>query len=245
MARACFQNGNDILAWNYRGCGLEMNTKLRFYHSGETDDLDLVVRHALRQGYKNIYLVGFSLGGNLTLKYLGERVPYAAVKKAVVISVPLELHSSSRKISSPGNLIYANRFLISLKKKVVAKSRLMGGLNLAGINQIRTLMEFDDRYTAPLHGFENAADYYAKCSALNYLNAISIPTLIISAANDPFLSTSCYPVKELQNHPWISFLCPAFGGHVGFTQFGKNGLYWSEEQTVNFVGFHGNPKTTQ
>jgi predicted alpha/beta-fold hydrolase len=243
MARACFQEGHDVLAWNFRGCGQEMNTKLRFYHSGETGDLDCVVHHALRQGYRSIHLVGFSLGGNLTLKYLGERTPHAAVKKAVAISVPLDLHNSCRRISAPGNKIYATRFLKSLKQKVVTKSRLMPGLDTSGIKHIRTLMEFDDRFTAPLHGFQNATDYYSKCSALNYLQAISIPTLIINAANDPFLSASCYPVNELHSHPWISFVCPAFGGHVGFSQFGKNGLYWSEEQTVYFVGYHGNPKT--
>src|ERR1044071_5801335 len=129
----------DVLPWSYRGCGDEMNKQLRFYHSGATDDLDVVVKHASLR-YKSIYLVGFSLGGNITLKYLGEKE--RDIKGAVVFSVPLNLQSSCEKIG----LVYANRFLKSLKKKVVTKSRLMEGIDISGIRRISTLKDFDDRY---------------------------------------------------------------------------------------------------
>lgn len=235
MARAAYGQGVDVLAWNFRGCSEEMNRQLRFYHSGASDDLETVVQHALAKGYKQLYLVGFSLGGNLTLKYLGERPSYPEIKRAVVFSVPLHLHSSCLKISEPSNWIYNQRFLNNLKEKVIRKAAQMPGLDVTDIGSIKTLMAFDDRYTAPLHGFESAIDYYTRCSALNFLHAIHIPTLIVNAQNDPFLSAACYPAAALKDHPVVKFESPVFGGHVGFAQFRKNGLYWSEERALSFL----------
>ncbi|MEO5603142.1 MAG: alpha/beta fold hydrolase, partial [Cyclobacteriaceae bacterium] len=125
MAKALHDQGFDVVAWNFRGCSNEMNRQLRFYHSGATDDLETVIQHITRhKNYKKIFLVGFSLGGNLTLKYLGERPVGALIKKAVVFSVPMDLKSSCEKISTPGNRIYSSRFLKSLKKKVIQKSKI-------------------------------------------------------------------------------------------------------------------------
>jgi predicted alpha/beta-fold hydrolase len=234
MARALSLKGFDILAWNFRGCGDEMNRQLRFYHSGATDDLDAVVRHGIDRGYSEIFLIGFSLGGNLTLKYLGERQAHNPIVKAAVFSTPLDLYTSCLKISKPSNQIYARRFLTSLKQKILCKSALVAGLDLKGLEQISTILEFDDRYTAPLHGFQDALDYYKKCSSINFLESIGIPTLIVNAQNDPFLSELCYPVTECKCHRYIKFENPRHGGHVGFAQFNKNGLYWSEERALSF-----------
>ena len=234
MAQAMAEKGFDVLAWNFRGCSEEMNQQLRFYHSGATEDLECVVRHAIDVGYKELFLIGFSLGGNLTLKYLAERKPHSQLQRAIVFSVPMDLHTSCVKISKPGNWIYSNRFLKSLKEKIIRKSTKVSGLDLKGIENIKTLLEFDDRYTAPLHGFQNALDYYAKCSSLYLLDAITIPTLIVNAQNDPFLSEICYPVGQLKNHAVVKFENPRYGGHVGFAQFHKNGLYWSEERAISF-----------
>ncbi|MBS1952260.1 MAG: alpha/beta fold hydrolase [Bacteroidetes bacterium] len=233
MANAFFKQGMDVLAWNYRGCSGEMNYSLRFYHSGATDDLQEVIGHCLRLHYKKIYLVGFSLGGNLTLKYLGEREPPQEINRSVVFSVPLDLYTSSIKLAKPSNWIYSQRFLKSLKKKVIDKAKLMKGLDAQGIHFIKTLKEFDDRYTAPLHGFKNAMEYYEQCSAIRQIKNISIPTLIINAKNDPFLSKECFPEKKINST--IRFEYPDQGGHVGFSSFNRNGLYWSEEQTLNFI----------
>jgi len=235
MVRAAYQQGADVLAWNFRGCSEEMNRQLRFYHSGATDDLDTVVMHALTKGYQEIFLVGFSLGGNLTLKYLGERFVHPQIKRAVAFSVPLDLHSSCIKISESSNWIYNQRFLNNLKEKVMRKSRVMPGLDVTGIGNIKTLMAFDDRYTAPIHGFKDALDYYTRCSSLHFLQAIQIPTLVVNAQNDPFLSTMCYPAAALKDHAVVKFESPVFGGHVGFAQFHKNGLYWSEERALSFL----------
>jgi predicted alpha/beta-fold hydrolase len=237
MAQAGYQSGFDILAWNYRGCSEEMNKVLRFYHSGATDDLATVVQHAdSKKWYDEIYLVGFSLGGNLTLKYLGEeRNRPKSLKKAVTFSVPIDLHTSCLKISQPSNWIYSQRFLRSLRKKVILKSTLIQGLDVSGLHKIKTLHEFDDHFTGPIHGFKNALDYYQQCSAIRFVANIQIPTLLINAANDPFLSPECYPHTLLRNHTFVQFETPQYGGHVGFTQFTKNGLYWSEERAITFL----------
>ncbi len=236
MARAFFNKGFDVLAWNYRGCSEEMNRQLRFYHSGATDDLDVVIRHAAKT-YPEISLIGFSLGGNMTLKYLGERSSdiLPSIRQAVTFSVPMDLYSGSLKLSQPGNWIYSQRFLKSLRTKVIQKSLLRPEINVTGIDQIKDLMTFDDRYTAPIHGFKDALDYYQQSSALDMVSRITVPTLIVNAKNDPFLSPECSPVVLLQGHPVVILETPDRGGHVGFTLFNQNGLYWSEKRALAFI----------
>lgn len=237
MAKQCFAHGYDVLTWNYRGCSGEMNRQLRFYHSGATDDLHTVIEHAVRLGrFSEINLIGFSLGGNLTLKYLGEeRTRTPLLRKAVVFSVPVDLHTSCIQISKPGNWIYSQRFLRSLKKKVVEKSKVITGLDSRGLEKIKTLMEFDDHFTGPVHGFKNAIDYYEKSSAIRVIKNIAIPTLLVNALNDPFLSLECFPSQELNDHQFVRMESPAHGGHVGFAQFNRQGTYWSEERAIHFL----------
>jgi uncharacterized protein len=236
MAKVFFDTGYDVLAWNYRGCSEEVNKQLRFYHSGATDDLGTVIDHAIdNKRYSEINLVGFSLGGNITLKFLGEKRSRPQIKKAIAISVPMDLQSSCEKISQPANWIYARRFLKSLKRKVQMKSQRMAGLDINGMDRIKTLHDFDDRYTAPLHGFKNAVDYYTRCSSIHFVKDITTPTLIINTLNDPFLSEACFPVQLLKDHPHVVLEILHRGGHVGFTQFNKNGLYWSEQRAIDFV----------
>ncbi len=233
MAKVFYEQGFDVMAWNYRGCSNEINKQLRFYHSGATDDLGFVINHASSQ-YDNVFLLGFSLGGNLTLKYLGEIGSVnPKIKKAVTFSVPLDLHKSCLQISQPHNWPYEQRFLKSLKTKVILKSKTQPALNIKGINQIRTLMEFDDQFTAPIHGFKNAIDYYTQSSAIHFLSKIKTPTLIVNAKNDPFLSKECYP--DVNSLSAITFEIPERGGHVGFSQFSQNGLYWSELRALEYI----------
>jgi hypothetical protein len=235
MAKLFFANGFDSLAWNYRGCSGEINKNLRFYHSGATDDLGFIIRHAETLGYSEINLIGFSLGGNLTLKYTGEQgaAISSKIKKIVTFSVPLNLRSSCEKISAPSNWIYSQRFLKSLKKKVADKAKVIPELNVSALNEIKTLLEFDNTYTAPLHGFRDAFDYYQQCSAIGFVSAIQRPTLIVNALNDPFLSADCYPTEF--TNPYLTFEYPKRGGHVGFALFNKNGLYWSELRALDFI----------
>ncbi len=237
MANVFYKNGFDVLAWNYRGCSEEINRQLRFYHSGATDDLNHVVQFALSHQYAEINLIGFSLGGNLTLKYLGEQGNSISqvLKKAAAFSVPLHLHSSCIQLAKPSNWIYSQRFLKSLKKKVIAKANLYPELDTKNLKNVTTLLEFDDQYTAPLHGFKDAIDYYTRSSSIHFLSKIKTPTLIVNALNDPFLSRECYPLNDLKNHAHIIFETTNEGGHCGFASFNENGVYWSEQRALNFI----------
>lgn len=236
LARAASQKGYDVLAWNFRGCSGEINRQMRFYHSGATDDLHTVITHARSKNrYSRIFLSGFSLGGNLTLKYLGERKVDQDIRGTVVFSVPLHLQSSCAKISRPSNWIYANRFLRSLKKKVIMKHALYPQIDIAPLATVKSIEAFDDQYTAPIHGFGSAAEYYEQNSAIRFIPGIETPALIINACNDPFLSEKCFPAEELKAHKSVRLEMPLRGGHVGFAQFSPGGLYWSEERAMRFL----------
>ena len=198
MAGALVRAGWDVLAWNYRGCSGEMNRLLRFYHSGASDDLARVVDHVLAvHPAESVDLVGFSLGGNMTLKYLGElgeAVP-ERIGRAAAFSVPCDLACSSRTLGNFVNrTFYMRRFINSLAGKIQAKQPMFPeDLSLDGIGELRTFKDFDDRYTAPLHGFRDAEDYWARSSSRQFLSRITVPSLLVQAANDPFLGPGCYP----------------------------------------------------
>ncbi len=238
MAAALIRRGWDVLTWNFRGCGGEPNRLLRMYHSGATEDVHLVVSHALaNHPARSIDLVGFSVGGNLLLKYLGERPAELSPRlhRAVAFSVPCDLACSSRQLALSSNRIYMERFLIAMRAKIRAKNAMFSDhLDLTGLDRMRTFREFDDRYTAPLHGFRDAEDYWARSSSRQFLPHIRLPTLLISAANDPFLGPGCYPREEAADSACFHFECPATGGHVGFPTFG-GGEYWSETRAVEFL----------
>ena len=219
MAKSLVAAGWDALAWNFRGCGTEPNRLLSFYHSGATEDLDAVIRHALAvHPAEQIDLIGFSLGGNLTLKYLGEpRERPAHLRRALAFSVPCDLADSARRLSEPANRLYMRRFLRSLRTKLRVKESLFPGtLDLAGLDQIADFLQFDDRFTAPLHGFKNAEDYWTRSSCRQFLPHIRIPTLLVNALNDPFLGEKCYPREEARESEWFSLETPGSGGHLGF-----------------------------
>lgn len=239
MAAALIRRGWDVLAWNFRGCGGEPNRLLRMYHSGATEDLHAVISHALEHHpAESIDLIGFSLGGNLTLKYLGERPAALSPRlhRAVTFSVPCDLACSSHQLSGRSNWLYMERFLREMRSKIRAKKQLFPDqLDLTGLRRIRTFQEFDDRYTAPIHGFRDAADYWRRNSCRQFLPKITLPTLLVNAANDPFLGPGCYPVEEAANSPCFHLETPATGGHVGFAAFGNRGEYWSETRAADFL----------
>ncbi len=239
MAIRMNAQGWDALAWNYRGCSGENNRRLRMYHNGCIDDLHCVVRHALGTGlYDTVALIGFSLGGNLTLLYLGNMADAldARVRRSVVISVPCDLKAGATQLAKKKNCLYMKQFLVSLHKKVKLKMEQMPGeINDNGYERIRDFKGFDDRYTAPIHGFRDAEDYWEKCSSIRLLSAIRIPTLIVNALDDPFLQGSCFPIEEAKNSRYVYLEMPVHGGHVGFVQFNEDGSYWSENRAVEFL----------
>ncbi len=238
MAAALGAAGWDVLAWSFRGCGPRPNRLLRFYHSGETGDLGAVIRHAAPGYPDGIALVGFSLGGNMTLKYLGEAPPSPAILGGAAISAPVDLAASARTLDRRwDNRVYLGRFLQTLIAKVEEKARgFPGEIDLTGIRRVRTFQEFDDRYTARLHGFRNAEDYWRQSSSRQYLAGISVPTLLINARDDPFLPPECFPFPEAEANPHFFLEAPARGGHVGFVDFAEgHGRTWAERRVVSFL----------
>ncbi|KAA0989752.1 YheT family hydrolase [Dyadobacter aurulentus] len=238
MVKLLNKIGYDCLAWNFRSCGGEMNNAARFYHSGATEDLDLVIQYANGRGYKTISLIGFSLGGNLTLKYLGESRHELTkqIKQALVFSVPMDLKACSLAIIKRENRVYMQRFLNTLNPKVAAKAVLYPDrISLSDRKHVKTLYDFDHIYTAPLHGFSGADDYYEKCSSMHFVKNIEVPTLIINAKNDPIVPYSSLPLDLLQNHESVTLLASGQGGHCGFRPSKlTDEFYWSEKTAEQF-----------
>ncbi|MCB0310583.1 MAG: alpha/beta fold hydrolase [Bdellovibrionales bacterium] len=239
MARALSKAGWSVAALNFRGCSGSPNTKIYSYHSGKSEDLDVIVRH-LSGSYHDavIALVGFSLGGNVILKYLGEQSAALGsnVVSAVVFSVPIYLAGAATKLARLENFLYMQRFLILLRKKILEKERAFPGrISTQGYASIKNFRQYDDRYIAPYNGFDSAEDYWHKCSSLAFIPGITIPTLLVNSQDDPFLSPECYPNEIARRSANFHCETPAFGGHVGFVEFNTEGLYWSERRTIAFL----------
>ena len=236
VAKLLANNNWDIAAMNFRGCSGEDNLAYQSYHSGKTDDLEAVINHILdKDNYQEIVLVGFSLGANLLLKYLGERDSLPSeIKKGIAVSVPTSLRGSLECLMKPNNILYSKIFLYSLRKKYQLKmKRHSDKMNTSDLNKIKTLKDFDDVYTSKAHGFKDAYDYYDKNSSNQFLPNIKIPILILNAKNDSFLNEDCYPFEVSEKSESIFLETPLYGGHVGFHQ--SNHLYYSEIRTLEFL----------
>jgi len=249
MVRALNMYGWDCLAWNFRGCSGQPNRRLKSYHSGSFDDLTLVIEHAIAAGdYARCGLMGFSIGGNITLLYLGknrDRV-HPQVSCAAVLSVPCDLAAGAEALARRTNAVYMQRFLKLLGAKVRAKKALFPDrIDISDYHSPRNFRDFDERYTAPINGFRDADDYWAQCSSKPWISAIAVPTLMISASNDPFLAPACFPVEAAAANPAVHLEMPASGGHVGFIQFNHQGLYWSEQRIADFFDQHGGPDSLE
>ncbi|GAB5537841.1 MAG: alpha/beta fold hydrolase [Rubricoccaceae bacterium] len=236
LVRAIHRRGWSVVAWNLRGCSGEPNRLLRTYHSGVSDDLDAVVRHVLTSRVRRVAVLGFSLGGNVTLKWLGEQGEDVddRIVAGVGISVPVDLAGSARAMEGLSRRLYMVRFLRSLTEKVHEKAmRFPGEIELAGLETMRTFAQFDGQFTAPIHGFASAEDYWARASSLPLLSEIRVPTLLVNALDDPFLSPSCYPTEIASSSTYLTLLTPRWGGHVGFMTTGEE--YWSETVAAQFL----------
>ena len=230
------ENGIDACAVNFRGCSGEANLLYRSYHSGATEDLEAVVKHVLTKNqYDEIYIKGISLGANMALKYVGEGNDLPEELKAVIaISTPCDLKGSCDQLLSLKNRHYAIRFLSHLKNKLKSKlEKFPKDISVTDFNSIKTLKDFDDIYTSKAHGFKDALDYYDKASCLQFLTNIKVPSLIINALNDSFLSPECYPVKEAKQNSNLYLEMPKYGGHVGFID--KQNIYYNERRALEFV----------
>lgn len=239
MVKACNRNGFDAVAMNFRGCSGEPNRLLRSYHHGSSDELHLIVEHvSANNNYKSISLIGLSLGANVIIKYLGEnKLPLSPlIQNAAVISAPFDLTSCAWKLADKSNKLYMKHFLDMLHEKIKAKMAIMPDkINDDNYKGIRTFKEFDDRYTAPIHGFKNAEDYWEKCSSKQFIQGIKTPTLVINAMDDPFLTGKCFPYKEAETSDYLYLESPQSGGHNGFIAFNKFGEYWHEKRVMAFI----------
>lgn len=229
-------NGYDACAINLRGCSGENNRLYRSYHGGATEDIEAVVHHILaRKKYSTINIKGFSLGGNLALKYIGEKrgIPQE-IKAVIAVSVPCNLYDSQLKFLKTENTVYGKRFKKQMVRKLRIKQKLFSNsISESAIENIMTLKDFDDAYTSIAHGFKDGIDYYTKCSSRQFLPAIKIPTLIINAQNDSFLGPECYPYKEAKDNSNLYLEVPKYGGHVGF--YGSKNITYTEKRMIKFM----------
>ncbi len=241
LAELLNSNKYDVIAYNMRGCSGEPNKLLSSYHSGKTADLLEVIAYVeLNYAYEQLHIVGFSLSGNLTLKFMGEFATTMPkiIQSAVAISTPCDLKGSSEAIATWENKIYMNGFLKTLRIKALEKIERFpeANLNKEKILSAKNFIEFDDAFTSVTHGFKDANDYWKQSSCKQFIQYISKPTLLISAKDDPFLSDSCLPKKEAKNHQHFTFVQTKYGGHIGFVLgFNIKKQRWVENQILDFI----------
>jgi predicted alpha/beta-fold hydrolase len=225
---------------HFRGCSGETNRLKRAYHAGDSNEIDWILRRIKeRRAIGRIYAVGISLGANMLLKWLGEQRERALdiVDSAVAVSTPVDLRVAARQLDSGWNkLIYTSHFLRTMKRKVLAKIDACGlQLDAAAIRRASTFRELDDVYTAPLHGFKNAQDYWQRASSKPWLKYIRVPTLLINARNDPFFREDLLPAPETISSS-VTLDYPESGGHVGFVTGRFPGhLRWLPQRILSFV----------
>ncbi len=230
------KNGFDVIATNYRGCSGQLNHKPYAYNSGWTRDVEFVLDNYLKK-YSSVVLLGYSLGGNLILKYASDGYYHLdpKIKAIMAVSAPIDLYQSVLEISKRKNRLYEINFLKTLKIKTHEKAVIFPEVyNKIDVDGIKKLIEFDDLVTGPIHGYEGALDYYEKCNSLQTLKNLSIPTLLLNAKDDPFLSKSCYPEILSKKHRFLHALFPKYGGHCGFYTKGES-YYWNEIELLKFA----------
>lgn len=229
------------VAVNFRSCSGELNRLPRFYHSGETQDLDWVVSSLItRSPHRPLALVGFSLGGNVMLKWLGERgekVP-DHLRAAVAVSVPYDLGVAAHRVDHGFGRVYGRVFLRTLKVKALEKAaRFPGLVDVKLVRRLSSFAEFDEHVTAPIHGFAGAEDYWARSSCLPWLEKIRKPALLISADDDPFLPSTYLPQESVARSAWLEADFTEGGGHVGFVQgaWPWSASYWVDQRAVDYL----------
>jgi predicted alpha/beta-fold hydrolase len=226
---------------HFRGCSGEPNRLQRSYHSGDSREIDWILRRVREENSQSeIYAVGVSLGGNMLLKWLGEegRNALSLVRRAVAVSVPVDLAAAAAQLDAGlKRLIYTRHFMGSMRPKLLAKIAAHElAIEAGAIRACATFRQFDELYTAPVHGFENADDYWRRSSSKPWLKRIEVPTLLINAQNDPFLPTSALPTKaEVSDSVILEY--PKSGGHVSFVSGNFPGkLDWLPSRALEFLG---------
>jgi uncharacterized protein len=240
MAHKGFRAGFNVIRVNLRNCGGTEHLTPTLYHGGLTEDLRAVVTELIEgDRLRSLYLVGFSLGGNLVLKLAGEygdEMPQE-VRTVCAVSPSIDLNATADAINLRSNWLYHRDFLRRLRKRIYVKQRLYPDLyDISEIRLVRTIRDFDERFTAVAHGFANADDYYYKAGAIRVIGRIRVPTLIIHAQDDPFIPFAPLRSPVVTANPYILLLAPERGGHVGFVaaELNQEDRFWAENRVVEF-----------
>jgi predicted alpha/beta-fold hydrolase len=235
FSQLALERGFAVHRLNLRTCGGTEDLCETMYHSGLTDDTKHVLQAIRSQYHQPTFLVGFSLGGNMALKLVGELAQTDLLAGACSVSAPIDLAACVRTLDKRSNILYARRFLARLRARIRRKSKLTPHLySEEGLESVKTIWEFDDRFTAPLFGFGTAANYYATQSAINFLDAIRVPTLIIHAQDDPLVPFDMYRHTAFQTNPALTLVAPRRGGHIGFLSRRKP-RFWVDSVILDWI----------
>lgn len=234
IAKAFFEAGYDVLAWNCRSCSGEMNKQFRLYNHGDIDDIDCVVQHALQKnGYDTIILIGFSMGGNISLKYAAEKAP-PSVSRVIAFSAPLEMRTSTAVLDKKSNILYKKLFISGIKPKILEKiARFPDRITMEMFKKIKKWDDYLDFFFVKINGYASLDAFFELGSAVNFLHKIKIPTLIVQAQNDPMLTADCFPYKLCESLKYVFLETPKNGGHCGFPL--TKSRSWAEARALNFA----------
>ncbi|MBY0505298.1 MAG: alpha/beta fold hydrolase [Bryobacteraceae bacterium] len=239
LAHAALAQGYRTHRLNMRSCGGTELLSPTLYHAGLTSDLRAILEQFHREGRGPVFVAGFSLGGNVVLKLLGELGTTSLVAGGAAISTPLDLEACCRRMMEPRNRLYESRFVTRLKERYRQRHQLHPEHyrphrdRLALLDQVRTVMDFDDQITAPYFGFGTATNYYATQSSGQYLPRIAVPTLVVQAQDDPLIPYSVYRQHDWVNYGALWLVAPAHGGHVGFLAR-QQPRFWVDHTILDF-----------
>ncbi len=230
------KQGFDILLWNLRSCSGELNRLPRFYHHGDADDLSQVIDHAQQKGnYTEIILIGFSLGGAISLSFMARDLSRSPITGAIVLSVPLDISKTAERIQKQWTRLLMEKNFTKIKAKVLRKADQFPHLiDKDRVTKISNLNELNKEVLLQLNGFSSVESYFEKWNTIQFLPKIKRPTLIINAQNDPLLSENDFPYELSEQSEWVYLEVPQYGGHVGFSKM-VNGNHWYLTRIQEFI----------
>jgi uncharacterized protein len=236
MAKIFSNNGWDVLAWNCRSCSGEMNRAFRLYNHGEIGDINTVLNHALnKNNYDEVALIGFSMGGNVSLKFAAVS-QHPSVKKVVAFSAPLDMRTSTAILDNPSRYIYKAFFKKGILPKMKIKAQQFPDrLNIQEVEAAKSWEAQQELFFVKINGYASIDDFYERGSALNFIPQMTIPALIVQAKNDPMLTPECSPIQLAENHPFIHLETPKIGGHCGFMIPKNKEHTWAEYRALEFI----------